>query len=561
MGKFQFLNSLLFLHIGSCILFCLQAVSIAEIPAIKFVNVTKEAGIDFAHFSGAFGQRYMPETMGAGCGFLDFDNDGLLDIIFINGKEWKDDQQSNHTPVLYRNLGNGKFIDVTRSARINTPMYGMGVTIADYDNDNDADLYFTNLGANFLFCNNGDGTFTDVTSDSDTAGDDWSTSALFFDYDRNGWLDLFVCNYVEWSIESDLSCTVDQQHRSYCTPSVYTGQSCRLYQGKNGVFEDVTVASGILNPDGKSLGVTMLDYDNDSWIDLAVANDTEANFLYHNNGDGTFTDEAVLMGVAFDENGKAQGSMGIDTADIHNDGNRVMAIGNFSNEMTAFYHASPGGYFSDQTIQAKVGNASLFTLTFGLFFFDYDQDGYQDLFCVNGHIEPNVQRYQKNLRYSQCPSLFWNQQNGDFYEVGVEAGLKDFGVGRGAAYGDYDGDGDLDVLVSNNGVVADNGQAWLLRNDNEENNNYLRLKTKGTQSNRDGIGAKITISVDGQRQSRLVKTGSSYCSQSEMVSTFGLGQSEEIEQLTVVWPSGLIDTYTNILANSQLTLQEGETQR
>jgi len=267
------------------------------------------------------------------------------------------------------------------------------------------------------------------------------------------------------------------------------------------------------------------------------------------------------MGVAFDENGKAQGSMGIDTADIHNDGNRVMAIGNFSNEMTAFYHASPGGYFSDQTIQAKVGNASLFTLTFGLFFFDYDQDGYQDLFCVNGHIEPNVQRYQKNLRYSQCPSLFWNQQNGAFYEVGVEAGLKDFGVGRGAAYGDYDGDGDLDVLVSNNGVVADNGQAWLLRNDNEENNNYLRLKTKGTQSNRDGIGAKITISVDGQRQSRLVKTGSSYCSQSEMVGTFGLGQSEEIEQLTVVWPSGLIDTYTNILANSQLTLQEGETQR
>ncbi|MBI1926254.1 CRTAC1 family protein [Candidatus Poribacteria bacterium] len=502
----------------------------------------------------------MPETMGAGCAFLDFDNDGNLDILLVNGKSWSDGK-SNQTPKLYRNLGDGRFSDVTRAAKLNVSMYGMGVAIADYDNDGDADLYFTNLGPNRLFQNNGDGTFTDVTEIAKVGDPSWSTSAAFFDYDRDGWLDLFVCNYVQWTIETDIPCTVDHRHPSYCTPSVYPGQSCRLYHNRgNGTFEDVTAQSGICNPNGKSLGVTLLDYDDDGWLDLAVANDTEPNFLYHNNGDGTFTDEAILMGVAFDESGSARGGMGIDAADVHNDGGLAISIGNFSNEMTAFFYARPGDYFSDLATPAKIGNASLLTLTFGLFFFDFDLDGYLDLFCVNGHIEPDVGRYQQNVSYTQLPSLFWNRRDGTFEEIASQVGLGKPGVGRGAAYGDYDNDGDVDVLVSNNGVDAAYGKAWFLPNDGGNRNNYLRVKTIGVQSNQDGIGAKVIVKAGGVTQRRMVRTGSSYCSQSETTLTFGLGQSKRVESLEVIWPSGRIDRYADLLGNRLIEVVEGKTQ-
>ena len=548
-----------------CLLLVLSipGISHTRLPGTNFVDVTDEAEVDFTHFTGALGKRYMPETMGSGCAFFDFDHDGYLDILFANGREWRNDSQSSHTPKLYRNLGNGKFTDVTEKAGLAVPMYGMGVTIADFDNDDNQDIYFTNVGSNLLFRNNGNTTFTNVTDISNTGGDDWSTSALFFDYDRDGQLDLFVCNYVKWTIESDLSCTVDDQHRSYCTPAVYQGQSCRLYRnlGKGGIFQETTEKSGIYNPEGKSLGVTMLDYDDDGWIDLAVANDTEANFLYHNNGDGTFTDQALLMGIAFDENGKPRGCMGIDVADVNNDSSNVIAIGNFSNEMNSFFLARAGDYFSDQTIQTRIGNPSLFTLTFGLFFLDFDLDGYQDLFCANGHIEPNVSRYQRSIRYPQRPSLFWNQQNGKFDEIGLKVGLKKAGVGRGAAYGDYDRDGDLDLLVSNSGIIPRNGRAWLLRNDVNHQNNYLRIKTKGVDSNRDGIGTKVVISAAGVQQRQMVCTGSSYCSQSEMILTFGLGQAEVVDWLEVIWSSGTIDKYTNIAANILLTINEGESKK
>ena len=531
----------------------------ANSPHVRFVDVTEQAGLDFKHFTGAFGKRYMPETMGSGCAFLDFDNDSRLDILLVNGKSWKD-SESSPTSKLYRNLGNGRFADVTDAANLGIPMYGMGAAIADYDNDGDADIYVTTLGRNRLFRNNADSTFTDVTEAAAVGGDSWSTSALFFDYDRDGWLDLFVCNFIRWSKKLEIPCVVDDRFIFYCPPFAYGGRSCRLYRNLgNGTFEDVTVDAGLYNPKGKSLGVTMLDYDDDGWIDLAVANDTEPNFLYRNNGDGTFTDEAALRGVATSEKGMARAGMGIDASDVNNDGGVALAIGNFSNEMNAFFYASENYEFADLARTAKIGNPSLPMLTFGLFFFDFDLDGYSDLFCVNGHIEPEIAKSQPNLRYAQQPMLFWNRGHLMFEEVNGIVGFENPGVGRGAAYGDYDGDGDLDVLVSNNGVLPEYGGASLFRNDGGNRMNYLRVKTIGTHSNRDGIGAKVLLTAGNATQRRMVRTGGSYCSQTEMTLTFGLGKAELVESLYVKWPSGHIDQYKNHPVNRLITVIEGET--
>ena len=369
---------------------------------VKFTDVTDVSGIEFRHFTGATGERYMPETMGAGCAFLDYDADGHLDILLANGTSLIPAGPAD-TPKLYRNAGNGRFVDVTEAAGLDVPMYGMGIAAADYDNDADLDIYFTNVGKNRLFRNNGDNTFTDVTEFANVGDSGWSTSAAFFDADKDGWLDLFVCNYVEWTPETDVPCTVnlagEKPYPTYCTPTVYPGQSCRFYRNQgSGTFIDMTSQAGLYNPMGKSLGVTLLDYNHDGWIDVAVANDTGPNFLYRNNGDGTFTDEAVLMGVAFSETGKARGSMGIDAADVYNSGGTAIAIGNFSNEKTGFFYTEPDAdYFADRTDRTKVGKASYRSLTFGLLFFDCDLDGALDLFCVNGHIEPEVLRYQQNI--------------------------------------------------------------------------------------------------------------------------------------------------------------------
>ena len=548
----------------SCTLICLCLRAGAD---IQFTDVTDVFGIEFQHFTGATGERYMPETMGAGCAFLDYDADGNLDVLLANGTAWEH-VATTHTPQLYRNTGNGQFVDVTQAAKLNVPMYGMGITVADYDNDTDADIYFTNVGENRLFRNNGDRTFTDVTDFAAVGDPAWSTSAVFFDADNDGWLDLFVCNYVEWTPETDVPCTVNSavdnmRYRSYCTPTVYAGQSCQFYRNQgNGKFTDLTTQAGLYNPIGKSLGVTLLDYNNDGWLDLAVANDTEPNFLYRNNGDGTFTDEALVMGIAFSETGKARGSMGIDAADVYNDGGVAIAIGNFSNEKTAFFYAKPGDtYFTDRADRAQIGNISYRSLTFGVLFFDCDLDGALDLFCVNGHIEPAVFRYQQHTPYAQFPSLFRNQGDGTFRDITKHAGLVHAGVGRGCAYGDYDNDGDLDLLVSNNGVEDGFGGAWLLRNDTEPVSNYLRVKTVGVRSNRDGIGAKVSVTSGNSVQSQMVRTGSSYCSQSEMVLTFGLGKSETVSQLEIRWPSGEIDRYTELKVNQTIEVIEGASKK
>lgn len=530
---------------------------------VKFTDVTDLSGIEFQHFTGATGKRYMPETMGAGCAFLDYDADGNLDILFANGINLTL-ADPTHTPRLYRNIGNGKFVDATEPAALDVPMYGMGITVADYDNDADPDIYFTNVGENRLFRNNGDQTFTDVTEFAEVGDPSWSTSAAFFDTDNDGWLDLFVCNYVDWTPKTDIPCVVNiagemPPPRTYCTPNVYTGQSCRFYRNQgDGTFTDRTSEAGLFNPIGKSLGVTLLDYNRDGWIDLAVANDTEPNFLYRNNGDGTFTDEAIVMGIAFSETGKARGGMGIDAADIYNTGGTAIAIGNFSNEKTAFFYARPeDAYFTDRADNVQIGNASHRLLTFGLLFFDCDLDGTLDLFCVNGHIEPEVSRYQQHTPYAQMPSLFQNRGDRTFKNITKRSGLTRAGVGRGCAYGDYDNDGDLDLLVSNNGVIEEYGKAWLLRNDSTPASNYLRVRTVGTRSNRDGIGAKVRVTSANNVQQQIVRTGSSYCSQSEMVLTFGLGESETVTSLEIQWPSGEIDQYVELKANQLVEVIEG----
>ena len=547
-----------------CVLICLCVRVEAD---VQFTDVTELSGIEFQHFTGATGERYMPETMGVGCAFFDYDVDGRLDILLGNGAAWQASETVS-TPRLYRNMGSGRFTDVTEAAKLNVPMYGMGMTVADYDNDADPDIYFTNVGENRLFRNNGDRTFTDVTEFAAVADPSWSTSAAFFDADNDGWLDLFVCNYVEWTPETDLPCTVNsttdnKPYRTYCTPTVYTGQSSRFYRNNgDGTFTDLTAQVGLYNPIGKSLGVTLLDYNRDGWIDLAVANDTEPNFLYRNNGDGTFIDEALVMGIAFSETGRARGGMGIDAADVYNNGGTVIAIGNFSNEKTAFFYAKSGDtYFTDTADRAKIANVSYRSLTFGVLFFDCDLDGALDLFCVNGHIEPEVLRYQQHTPYAQLPSLFQNQKDGTFRDITKRAGLVREGVGRGCAYGDYDNDGDLDILVSNNGVKEAYNRAWLLRNDTEPLPNYLRVKTVGVRSNRDGIGAQVWVKSGGSLQYQMVRTGSSYCSQSETILTFGLGENETGAHLEIQWPSGEVDRYLELKANQTIEVIEGASKR
>ncbi len=540
---------------------CLIACAWVTCANARFTEVATVSGIDFRHTSGAVGDRYMPETMGAGCAFLDVDNDGMLDVLFANGRPWAATQAAP-TPRLYRNEGEGRFTDATEAAGLDHPMYGMGLAVADIDNDGDSDIFFANVGRDRLFLNRGAGVFEDVTSASgiDEGGHGWSTSATFFDYDRDGFVDLFVCGYVEWSPETDIDCGVSAGRPSYCTPSVYPALPPKLYRNQGGgAFEDVTEQAGVLAAGGKSLGVVALDYDRDGWPDLVIANDTEPDALLHNNGDGTFTEEGVVMGVAFDGHGKATAGMGIDAANIHHDGSVTIAVGNFSNESTGLFTGSAAAYFRDDARVSGVASASLTRLTFGVFFFDYDLDGFADLFSANGHIEPRVGDYQQATTYAQTPTLMRGRPGGAFEDVSARVGLDRDGVGRGAAYGDYDGDGDLDVLVANNGAVPGRAAPWLLRNDGPSGS-WLRVATTGVSSNRDGIGTVVSVTAGGVTRRQTVKAASGYLSQSAMALTFGLGGIETVDVLEARWPSGMTDRYTDVTARQTRRLTEGETQ-
>ncbi len=531
----------------------------ASFVPITFTDVTQQAGIRFRHYNGAYGKKYLPETMGSGCAFLDYDNDGWQDILLINSMDFPDSPKKRRAVMaLYHNNQNGTFTDVTAQAGLAKQMYGMGAAIGDYDNDGWADIFIACLGHSRLFRNLGNGKFADVTARVGLTGPPaFSTSAAWFDYDKDGRLDLFVCNYVEWSIEKDLFCTLDGINKSYCTPESYQGQSARLYRNLGGHFEDVTEKAGLYDPTSKSLGVVVVDYDKDGWPDIFVANDTEPNKLYHNSGKGTFVETGVSAGVAFSEEGKARAGMGVDAADYDGCGYPSLIIGNFSNEMLGLYHneGKASGLFIDEAPTSTIGQATLLTLTFGLFFFDYDLDGLFDIFLANGHVADDINKVQPKITYAQPAQLFRNEGQKRFTEVTRKVG-KPFQrsiVARGAAYGDYDLDGDLDILVTTNG-----GPAYLWRNEGGNQNRFVRFRTIGTVSNRDGIGAKITLYLaGGVRQWQVVHSGSSYCSQSELPLTFGLGRADKIERVEVVWPSGKVDKFASLAANQLYVLKEG----
>jgi hypothetical protein len=531
--------------------------SFSEALPFRLIDVTAAAGIQFQHNSGACGGKLLPETLGSGCAFLDYDADGWQDILLINGMDWPGHKRQRSTLRLYKNNRNGTFTDVTRKAGLDIEMYGMGLAVGDYNNDGFPDILVTCVGQNRLFRNTGKGVFLDVTHPSGLQGREaFSTSALWFDYDRDGLLDLFVCNYVRWSPEHDVFCSLDGKHKSFCTPEAYRGDTCWLFHNRgDGTFEDVTATSGIFDSSSKSLGVAMLDFDQDGWPDLLVANDTQPNKLYRNLRNGKFKDVAVETGLAFSSEGKARAGMGVDVADFENSGLPGIAITNFDNEMIGLYRAVRPGIYDDISVAAGVGLPSKNTLGFGCVFFDADLDGRLDLAVVNGHIEETVRNIRGNVGYAQPPQLFLNSGGGKFRDVAGLAG-QSFAqpkVGRGLAYGDFDRDGNLDLLLTTN-----NGPAYLYRNENVAGNRSLRFHLTGTRSNRDAIGATVRIFYDGQSQSRLVKGGSSYLSQSELPVTFGVGKRDKIERVQIVWPSGAEQEFKGLSAGKSYQCIEGK---
>jgi hypothetical protein len=528
--------------------------SAATIP--QFADVTTAAGIRFRHTSGAFGKKYLPETMGSGCAFLDVDGDGWQDILFVQSMQWPGRASTKVFPALYRNNRNGTFTDVTRASGLAVEMYGLGVAAADFDNDGDVDVYITALGPSRLFRNDGRGRFEDVTARAGVGEQAFSTSAVWFDYDRDGRLDLFAGRYVEWSIDKDLFCSLNGRTKSYCTPESYKGQSPVLYRNKgDGTFENVTRKAGLYDPTSKLLGVALIDYDGDGVLDLFAANDTQPNRLYRNKGDGTFADVGVMAGVAFNEAGVARAAMGVDAADYDGSGRPSLIIGNFSNEMMALYSNEGNGLFIDEAPASTIGRASLLRLTFACFFFDFDLDGMLDIFAANGHVADDIATVQPTITYAQPAHLFRNLGKKRFEDVSLRAGaaLARPAVSRGAAYGDYDNDGDLDLLVT-----ANNGPARLLRNDGGEARK-LRLTLTGSPSNRDGIGAKVRLGLDGGPTVwHMVKTGSSYLSQSELPLTFGLGARSKINSIEIVWPNGRTERLPGVAADQAVTVHEGK---
>jgi hypothetical protein len=523
---------------------------------IAFTPVTEEAGLAaFRHVNGAAGQKWYPEQMGSGGAFVDYNGDGHLDIILLGGGSWDPDVRTHPQPVwLFRNDGDGTFTETTRQEGLHTVQaYTIGVAAADYDNDGDADLFLTNLGENVLL-ENEEGRFRDVTTEAGLAGNNlWSSSAIFFDADLDGDVDLYVANYVDWSPETDIFCPQGGTFKLYCHPAVYTGVQSRYYENNgDGTFTDQTLHAGFMPTLGKSLGVTELDFNDDGWPDLAVANDGEGDLLFRNNTDGTFTDIGVPSGFAFSEHGEARAGMGIDAGVVDSSGHHTLFVGNFSEEMVGVYHHVGGESFVDRSARSRVGFQTLLSLTFGLFLFDVDLDTDLDLLLANGHVHPDRTGENDRITYRQPTQLFLNQGDGQFEEP-QDAGsvLARPLVGRGAAYGDYDGDGDLDVLITEN-----NGPAHLWRNDTE-GGNYLRVHVRGRDSNRDGLGTRITAAHDGLTMVRRIRTGSSYLSQSETVATFGLGDASAVDSLTVYWPGGLVERFESVEGNRDVLLVEG----
>ena len=507
----------------------------AHLLAVTFVDATAAAGLKFTHNAGKVGKKWMPETMGAGCAWFDFDNDGWPDIFLVNGKDWAP-RGRRTPPALYRNNRNGTFTNVTVGSGLDVEMYGLGVSSADYDGDGRLDLYVTALEGDRLFHNEGHGKFRDVTAASGIANASFGTSSAWFDFDRDGRLDLFVANYVSWKREKDLWCSMDGATKSYCTPESYPGTSSKLFRNLGGgKFADVTVKAGVGETRSKSLGVAVLDYNGDGWPDLFVSNDTQPNKLYRNDKNGHFTEEGVAAGVAFGEDGVARGAMGVDAADYDRSGRPHLAVGNFSNQMLGLYHNEGKSLFVDESPRSNLGRSTLLTLTFGLFYFDYDLDGWLDLFLANGHIDEEINRVQRKVQYAQIPLLFRNLGQGRFENTNAFTQAL---VARGAAYADFDHDGDLDILVTSNG-----GAAKLYRNDGGNANNWLSVRAP--------IGTLVTVG----KQSQSVSSGGSYCSQSDLARVFGLGKEATVT-VDIQWPNGKRKSLTAVKANQFLVLPQ-----
>ena len=528
------------------------------VAALSFTDVTAAAGLgDFRHETGAVGDKWFPESMGAGGGFIDFDGDGWLDILLVGGGKWTV-HANEQVPALwlYRNNRDGTFTRKTMDAGIgDISAYGFGITVADYDNDGDQDFYLTTIGRNMLFRNDG-GLFTELGEAAGVAGEEiWSTSAIFFDADKDGWLDLYVGSYVEWSPENDLFCTLDGVTKSYCTPELYKGIPSRFYRNNgNGTFTERTKAAGFLPAPGKTLGVTEFDYNRDGWPDLVVSNDTQPDLLYRNNGDGTFTEKGTLSGIAYDENGRARAGMGIDAGVVDDSGNETVFVGNFSKEMIGVYRYNGDGLFNDCAARSKIGRPSLMTLTFGLFLFDVDLDGDLDLFAANGHVQKEIEITQDGIMYREPPHLFVNKGDGTFTDESRRIGgvMSQPIVGRGAAYADFDRDGDLDILVTEN-----SGTVHLWRNELSNGNHFLRVHVKAREGYGDAIGTRVVAIVEQQRMERRIRTGSSFLSNSEKTATFGLGRATRVDSLLVYWRSGRVDRFGEVRSDREIWLVEG----
>jgi hypothetical protein len=543
-----------------------------EPPAIPFTDITSSAGITFTHTSGATGDKLLPETMGGGVAFLDYNNDGHQDLLLVNSTHWPDAPAASSPPThaLYRNNGDGTFTNVTAGSGLDVSFYGMGAAVGDYDNDGHIDVFITAVGSNRLFRNVG-GRFVDVTASAGVAGDPaaWSTSAAFIDFDHDGRLDLFVCNYVKWSRDIDFAVNYQLTGigRAYGPPTNFVGAQSYLYRNNgNGTFTDISAAAGIhvVNPAtgvpvGKALAVVPVDVNNDGFIDLIVANDTTRNFLFINNRDGAFSENGERLGVAYDRTGNSTGAMGIDAAHYCNNPDLGVVVGNFANEMSSLYVLRRGQpSFTDESIGEGIGAPTRLRLTFGAFFFDADLDARLDLLHANGHIEDDINIVQSSQHYQQPGQLFWNagpDTSACFVEVPA-ARIGDLArpiVGRGAAFADIDSDGDLDVILT-----QVNAPPLLLRNDQSFNHNWLRVRLvgDGRTVNRDAIGAVIELSAAGVTQRQTVMPARSYLSQVELPVTFGLGKAAAIDSLTITWPGGAVQSLTNVPVNRSITIEQ-----
>jgi len=543
---------------------------VSTLPRLAFTDITSQAGIDFVHDAGAYGERLLPETMGGGVAFFDYDNDGDQDLLFVNSTTWPWQPQPATLPTskLYRNRGDGTFEDVSEATGMAIALYGMGVATGDFDGDGFVDVFVTAVGENRLFRNLGGEDFVDVTAETGVAGspDAWSTSAAFVDIDDDGDLELFVCNYVAWSPEIDRE--VDYRltgiGRAYGPPTDFPGTDSYLYRNDDGKFVDVSEEAGVRvsnpstgQPVGKALAVAPVDVDGDRRPDLVVANDTVRNFLFLNQGEGRFREAGVETGLAFDAGGASTGAMGVDAARFDNDDKLAVVIGNFANEMSSFYVARPGeGLFSDDAIVSGVGAPSRRALTFGVFFFDADLDGRLDMLAANGHVEPEIRRVQASQSYAQPTQLFWNcgKDCPRHYELLDRVGDLDTPIiGRGATYADIDDDGDLDIAVTQVG-----GRALLLRNDQTLGHNWVRVKLVSRTTNRHALGAVVTANVAGHRQVRVVNPARSYLSQVELPVTIGLGDALLLEELTVDWPGGTQETWADLPSGRSYAVRQGE---